>query len=77
MRVFLWIAVVGWAIGLGAKLFDLVVVAGVSGWKSPVRFWLWLPVILFFVIWTITPAIFWPMIRQLLAQLSGGLPPRT
>jgi hypothetical protein len=90
MRAFLWIAVVGWAIGFGAKLFDLVVVAGawsssppasfallpygkrypinpgdffqplsvlmairsigalISGWKSRVRLWLWLPVIMFF-----------------------------
>jgi len=28
MRLFLWVAIFGWAIGLGAKLFDLVVVAG-------------------------------------------------
>jgi hypothetical protein len=113
MRVFLWIAVVGWAIGLGAKLFDLVVVASawsasppasfallpygkrypinpgdffqplsvlmaicslgalISGWKSPARFWLWLPVILFFIIWAITPTIFWPMIRQLYGTAIG------
>jgi hypothetical protein len=28
MRKFLWIAVLGWGIGLGAKLFDLLVLAG-------------------------------------------------
>lgn len=28
MRFFLWVSVVGWAVGLGAKLFDLVVAAG-------------------------------------------------
>ena len=28
MRIFLWISVLGWGIGLGAKLFDLLVLAG-------------------------------------------------
>ena len=115
MRAFLWTAVVGWAIGFGAKLFDLVVVAGawsssppasfaflpygkhypinpgdffqplsvlmaicsigalISGWNSHVRFWLWLPVIMFFIIWAITPTVFWPMIRQLYGIAIGRI----
>ena len=28
MRAFLWVSVLGWGIGLGAKLFDLLVLAG-------------------------------------------------
>ncbi len=28
MRIFLWISVLGWGVGLGAKLFDLLIVAG-------------------------------------------------
>jgi len=28
LRLFLWISVLGWGIGLGAKLFDLLVLAG-------------------------------------------------
>ena len=38
MRVFLWIAIVGWAVGLGAKLFDLVVVAGAWAAAPPASF---------------------------------------
>lgn len=106
-RFFLWLSVLGWGIGLGAKLFDLLVVAGawsaappesfdllpygkrypldpgdffqplsiimvvgvigalISGWKSQVRIWLWIPLIMFLIIWAITPTVFWPMIREL------------
>lgn len=38
LRVFLWIAVLGWGIGLGAKLFDLVVVAGAWSASPPASF---------------------------------------
>ena len=38
MRAFLWSAVVGWAIGFGAKLFDLVVVAGAWSSSPPASF---------------------------------------
>lgn len=38
MRVFLWIAIIGWAVGLGAKLFDLVVVAGAWSASPPESF---------------------------------------
>jgi len=34
-RGFLWFSVVGWSIGLGAKLFDLIVVAGAWGAAPP------------------------------------------
>lgn len=34
-RVFLWIAVFLWGIGLGAKLFDLIVLAGAWGAAPP------------------------------------------
>lgn len=117
MRFFLWAAVLGWGIGLGAKLFDLVVVAGawgaappesfallpygprfpmnpgdffqplsavmaigllgatISGWRAPlqIRFWLWLGVIMFVVIWAITPTVFWPMIRELYGSANGKM----
>ncbi len=115
MRAFLWLAVIGWGIGLGAKLFDLLVVAGawsaappasfallpygprfpidpgnffqplsavmalgilgavISGWRAPgqLRFWLWLGLIMFLIIWAITPTIFWPMIHQLYGTAIG------
>jgi hypothetical protein len=117
MRFFLWISVVGWGIGLGAKLFDILVVAGawgasppaslallpygprfpmnpgdffqplsmgmavsvvaalICGWKAPrqVRIWLCLPVIMFLIIWAITPTIFWPMIRELYRSSIGKI----
>jgi hypothetical protein len=34
-RGFLWFSILGWAIGLGAKLFDLIVVAGAWGAAPP------------------------------------------
>lgn len=113
LRIFLWIAIFGWGIGLGAKLFDLVVVAGawsasppasfallpygkrypidpgdffiplsaliavgsigalISGWRSPVRVWLLVAVIMFLIIWALTPTIFWPMIHQLYGTSIG------
>ena len=37
-RGFLWFSVVGWGIGLGAKLFDLMVVAGAWGGAPPASF---------------------------------------
>jgi hypothetical protein len=114
-RVFLWISVLGLGIGLGAKLFDLVVLARaysaalpaslsfypygphwpvnpgdffqplsvpivvgivgalINGWKTPFyyRIWLWMPVILFVVLWIFTPTVFWPIIRELYAAASG------
>lgn len=38
MNAFLWIAVTAWGIGLGAKLFDLLVVAGSWGASPPESF---------------------------------------
>src|SRR5207248_5741047 len=38
MRIFLWISVIGWGIGLGAKLFDLLVVAGAWSAAPPASF---------------------------------------
>jgi len=117
MRLFLWMSVLGWGVGLGAKLFDLLVVAGawsaslpasltllpygprfpmnpgdffqplsifmavrvmpalICGWKAPrrLRLWLWLPVIMFFIIWAITPTVFWPMIRGLYGSSVGRI----
>jgi hypothetical protein len=35
MRTFLWVSIVGWGIGLGAKLFDLLVVARAWGASPP------------------------------------------
>ena len=117
LQCFLWISVIGWGIGLGAKLFDLIIVAGawgaappaslalmpygprypmnpgdffgplsllmvagmlgalISGWKTRFgyRFWLWLPVIMFLLIWIFTPTVFWPMIRELYGAGSGKI----
>jgi hypothetical protein len=117
MKFFLWISVLGWGIGLGAKLFDLLVVAGawgaappasfallpygphyplnpgtffqplsavmalgiigalISGWRAPIRlrFWLWLGVIMFLLIWAITPTVFWPMINQQYGIATGKI----
>ena len=117
LQLFLWLSVVGWAIGLGAKLFDLVVIAGawsasppasfallpygksypidpgdffiplsaaiaigsvgalISGWREhgPLRFWLSAAVIMFVVIWALTPTIFWPMIHQLYGTRIGRI----
>jgi hypothetical protein len=117
MRFFLWASVLGWGIGLGAKLFDLIVVAGawsaslpasfallpygprfpinpgdffqplsavmalgilgalISGWRAPaqLRLWLWLGVIMFLIIWAITPTVFWPMIRELYGSAKGRI----
>jgi hypothetical protein len=38
MRMFLWVAIFGWGIGLGAKLFDLIVVAGAWSASPPASF---------------------------------------
>ena len=117
MRFFLWVSVIGWGIGFGAKLFDLLIVAGawgasppsslalmpygppypmnpgdffqplsilmvggmlgalISGWKTrfEYRFWLWLPVIMFLLIWIFTPTVFWPMIHKLYGAGSGKI----
>lgn len=38
MHAFLWVSVTAWGIGLGAKLFDLLVVAGSWGASPPESF---------------------------------------
>ena len=35
MQFFLWVSVIGWGIGFGAKLFDLIIVAGAWGASPP------------------------------------------
>jgi hypothetical protein len=47
----------------------------ISGWKTrfEYRVWLWLPVIVFLVLWIFTPTVFWPMIRELYGVASGKL----
>jgi hypothetical protein len=37
-RAFLWISVIGWGIGLGGKLFDLLIVAGAWSAAPPASF---------------------------------------
>ena len=37
-RAFLWLSVIGWGIGLGGKLFDLLVVAGAWSASPPASF---------------------------------------
>ena len=107
-RMFLWLSILAGGIGLGAKIFDLLVLAGawsasppaslalmpygarypidpgnffqplsaillvailgalISGWKTPFeyRIWLWLPLLMFILIWIFTPTVFWPMISE-------------
>jgi hypothetical protein len=116
-RAFLWISVLTWGIGLGAKIFDLLVVAGawtasppasfslypyghsfpinpgdffqplsaliligslgalLCGWKTPIhyRFWLWLSVLAFVIIWIFTPTVFWPLISTIYAVANGKI----
>ena len=108
-RMFLWLSILAAGIGLGAKIFDLLVLAGawgasppsslklmpygaaypidpgnffqplsailllaiagalIGGWKTPweYRVWLWLPLLMFILIWIFTPTVFWPMISEL------------
>jgi len=47
----------------------------ISGWKTrfEYRFWLWLPAIMFLLIWTFTPTVFWPMIHELYGVASGKI----
>ncbi|MCU1243151.1 MAG: hypothetical protein JWO71_3877 [Candidatus Acidoferrum typicum] len=116
-RIFLWISVLAGGIGLGAKIFDLLVLAGawgaappaslalmpygsrfpvtpgdffqplsvvllvgvlgalISGWKTPFgyRAWLWLPAVMFIIVWIFTPTVFWPMIRELYGAARGSI----
>jgi hypothetical protein len=102
---------------LGAKIFDLIVVAGawgasppeslklmpygprypmnpgdffqplsalllvgvlgalIAGWKTPFsyRLWLWMPVLMFILVWIFTPTVFWPMIRELYGIGTGRI----
>jgi hypothetical protein len=117
LRFFLWMSVIGWGVGLGAKLFDLVVVAGawsaappasfsllpygkqypidpgdffiplsavmtlgiagalICGWRTSaqLRFLLLLALVVFLIIWAITPTVFWPMIHQLYGTATGKI----
>ena len=116
-RMFLWLSILAGGIGLGAKMFDLLVLAGawgasppgsltlmpygarypidpgnffqplsaillaaflgalISGWKTPLeyRVWLWLPLLMFIILWIFTPTVFWPMIRELYGVGSGKI----
>jgi hypothetical protein len=47
----------------------------ISGWRAflQIRFWLWLGVIIFLIIWAITPTVFWPMIRELYGSAKGRI----
>ena len=116
-RAFLWCSILCGAIGLGAKIFDLIVVAGawgasppeslklmpygprypmnpgdffqplsalllvgvlgalIAGWKTPFsyRLWLWMPVLMFILVWIFTPTVFWPMIRELYGIGAGRI----
>lgn len=116
-RGFLWLAVVGWGTGFGAKLFDLIIIAGAwgasppaslvlmpygpryplnpgdfflplmalmvpgtfgalfSGWKTPWRYRIWLivPLVAFVLTAVFTPAVFWPMIRELYGAGIGRI----
>ncbi len=116
-RAFLWTSVLSWGVALGAKLFDLMVLASawsaappaslaflpygphfpmdpgdffqplsvpmvvsilgamIAGWKTPFEYrrWLWAPVIIFLILWIITPILFWPMNGELYRAASGTI----
>ena len=46
----------------------------ISGWKTSLQFrvWLWLPVVIFLIIWALTPTAFWPMNHQLYLAAQGA-----
>ena len=115
MQTMLWASTTAWGVGLGAKVFDLLVVGGawgasppnsfallpygpkypvspgsffqplsvfmaltmagalIAGWRQPrpLRRWLMTGVFAFFVIWAITPTVFWPMINAQYAIATG------
>lgn len=48
-----------------------IVGALISSWNSPVRGWLWLALVMFLIMWAVTPTIFWPMIHQLYGIAIG------
>jgi Domain of unknown function (DUF1772) len=58
---------------LSALMVVAILGALISGWKTPLeyRMWLWVPVIMFLIIWVITPTVFWPMIRELYRAGQG------
>jgi hypothetical protein len=106
-----------WGIALGAKLFDLLILAGawsanpptslallpygprfpvtpgdffqslslpmlvgilgalICGWKTPFeyRVWLWIPLVIFVILWVVTPTVFWPMNHDLYYAASGKI----
>lgn len=47
--------------------------AVISGWRAPgqLRLCLWLGLIMFLIIWAITPTKFWPMIHRLYGTAIG------
>jgi len=40
-------------------------------WKH--RLWLWIPLIIFVILWIVTPAVFWPINHDLYYAASGKI----
>src|SRR5262249_41026113 len=47
----------------------------ISGWRASlqIRFCLWIGLVMFLIIWAITPTVFWPMIRELWGSAKGRI----
>jgi hypothetical protein len=60
---------------LSALLLVGVLGALIAGWKTPFsyRLWLWMPVLMFILVWIFTPTVFWPMIRELYGIGTGRI----
>jgi hypothetical protein len=60
---------------LGVPTLVGILGALLSGWKTPFKYriWLWIPMIIFLIIWPFTIFVFWPMIRELYHAASGSM----
>jgi hypothetical protein len=67
-RTFLWISVLAWGVGLGAKLFDLLVLASAWGASPPSS----LALYPYGVQWPINPGTFFQPLSSLLLVASLG-----
>ena len=49
--------------------------AVIAGWRTAwrVRLWLWIPVIMFAILWALTPTVFWPMNHDLYYGAIGKI----
>lgn len=67
-RAFLWVSVLAWGVGLGAKLFDLLVLASAWGAKPPSS----LALYPYGPNWPVNPGVFFQPLSGLLLVVSSG-----